>query len=74
MKTLSGNKLYKCALCGHESNNYNVFRTIYLNYQKELQNSDYKFKYTYATIDRASENGHVNVLEWFKNSEFDFKL
>ena len=28
---------------------------------------------TNGLIDWASENGHVNVLEWFKNSGYEFK-
>lgn len=35
-------RIYKCALCGHESENFFVFRTIFLNRQKELQNGYFK--------------------------------
>ena len=32
-----------------------------------------EFSYTNDTINNASENGHVDILEWVHNSEYEFK-
>ena len=33
----------------------------------------FEFKYNEGAINNASLNGHVAVLDWFKNSGFEFK-
>ncbi len=33
----------------------------------------YEFKYYNDAIDRASLCGHISVLEWFHNSDYEFK-
>ena len=35
-----------------------------------FMNSGLEFKYSVSAIDYASENGHVSVFDWFKNSRF----
>ncbi len=32
-----------------------------------------KIKYTHNAIDMASKNGHIDVLNWFKNNNLDLK-
>jgi hypothetical protein len=43
-----------------------------LNKLIELQQENFIFEYENA-IDNASRGGHVHVLEWFKNSGYEFK-
>jgi hypothetical protein len=49
--------IYKCVLCGKESENYDSFRTIYLDRQKNLVSGYFKPHLT------ENEKYHLNVFE-----------
>ena len=49
-----------------------IFENGYLNLIRILFNN-VNIKYSKSEINWASENGHINVLEWFKNSDLEFK-
>ncbi len=34
-----------------------------------IKKDEIEFKYSNNAIDRASENGHFNVIEWFYNKK-----
>jgi hypothetical protein len=36
-------------------------------------NSVYGFKYSEWAINNAASNGHINALDWFYNSDYEFK-
>jgi len=40
---------------------------------KWLKNSEYEFIYDRSAMLNASGEGHVDVLEWFKENGYDFK-
>ena len=51
-----------------------INNSIYSNISKIIQQNNISFKdFHIKIIDRASLNGHINILEWFKNSEYEFK-
>ena len=57
-------------------NDENIMTKYYklglINILKKLKKNNKRFVSGYG-IDIASEFGHVNILEWFKNSGFEFK-
>ena len=48
-------------------NSYSIYKLLIL-YKKQSKEKDYN-----ELINWAAKNGHVNVLEWFKNSGLEFK-
>ena len=55
-----------------EDKKLEIFELGYLNIIKILYN-DTNYQYPNDTIVLVCKNGHVNILEWFKNSGFEFR-
>ena len=54
-------------------NSGNIYYALGLiNVLKKLEQNDEHF-YSHESINYASDGGHVNILEWFKNSKFEFR-